>query len=112
MMEMTRTILIAVVLCLSTFGNQAVAVAKFYDGYKLQALCEFDGVWHDAFCFGYVMGIVDHAMNDDVICVPNGVKAAQLPGVVKLWLRQHPESWHYAADSLVVNALNEKFPCN
>jgi hypothetical protein len=44
-------------------------------------------------------------------CVPDGVSAGQLVEVVKKWLREHPENWHYGADSLVAAALQEAFPC-
>jgi hypothetical protein len=65
-------------------------------------------------CTGYVIGVAD-ALHETSFCVPGGptgVSAAQLRDVVKLYLHDHPERRHYSADSLVTDALKEKFPCH
>ena len=44
-------------------------------------------------------------------CVPSGVENGQVEDVVKLYLRDHPETRQKSAPTLVMLALKEKFPC-
>ena len=113
MIEMTRAILVAVVLSCFVVGN---AAAGFKSGNELFNSCEsgenpktaveyLDG----AECRGYVVGIADALLAK---CLPSRVTEGQLVAVVLLWLRNHPEVRHYAANSLVFEALKENFHCN
>jgi len=45
-------------------------------------------------------------------CVPPNVENGQVIDVVKVYLRDHPETRQYSAPTLVMLALKEKFPCN
>ena len=45
-------------------------------------------------------------------CVPPKVENGQVIDVVKLYLRDHPESRDYSSPTLIMLALKEKFPCN
>jgi hypothetical protein len=44
--------------------------------------------------------------------MPESVTQGQMVDIVKLWLRDHPHKRHLSAESLIVAALKEKFPCN
>ena len=68
-------------------------------------------------CFAYLMGAIETfgvlAAADQVkyFCVPPNVEKGQMMDVVKLYLRDHPETRQYHAPTLVMLALKEKFPC-
>lgn len=59
---------------------------------------------------GYVKGVADLSV-DVFWCPPHNVKGGQLPKIAAIYLRAHPESLHKGADTLVVEALKEPFPC-
>ena len=67
-----------------------------------------------AYCIGYVAGVVDGdaAEQGTTFCLSDGVNSDQLADVVKLWLRDHPETRHKSGSYLVFEALRAKFPCN
>jgi hypothetical protein len=72
--------------------------------------------WFGGACAGYVLGARD-AFDETTkpFCVPEGPYgdiAEQSVETVKLYLRDHPETRHLSAPSLVAAALKEKFPCN
>ena len=102
---MRRAILVAVGLCCL---SQAAA-AGTYDGNLLHQACE--GKSDTPLCDGYMLGIVDVLLKGRVFCPPPDVTPRQFIDIGKDYLRDHPERRHYAAASLVISALKEKFPC-
>jgi hypothetical protein len=71
-------------------------------------------------CGGYVAGIADamddaQASNGSVqgwrACFPNGVSFTQEMDLAKRYLKNHPETRHLSAATLVARALAEAFPC-
>lgn len=88
------------------------ALAEYKDGNALYADLsdESPTMVNQALGLGYVLGVVD-AYAKTAICIPNGVQAGQVQGVVKNYLYVRPESRHYSADSLVVNAVKAVWPC-
>ena len=62
---------------------------------------------------GYVAGVFDAyyrtARQKD--CTPDTVTLGQLQAVVEKYLNNHPEDWHFSANSLILNAVNEAWPC-
>ena len=101
---MRRAILVALGLCCL---SQA---AGTYDGNLLHQACE--GKSHTPLCDGYMLGIVDVLRKGRVFCPPPDVTPRQFIDIGKGYLRDHPERRHYAAASLVISALKQKFPCN
>jgi Rap1a immunity proteins len=72
--------------------------------------------WFSGACVGYVLGAGD-AFDETTkpFCVtegPNPDIVSEMVEIVKLYLRDHPETRHSSASSLVAAALKEKFPCN
>ena len=69
------------------------------------------------FCQGYVLGAAETytalqlANQVTYFCVPAGAEKGQVLDVVKLFLRDHPETRQKSAPTLVMIALREKFPC-
>ena len=70
-------------------------------------------------CLGFIVGI--HNSHDAFtqwgdmekeFCTHKDVDVNQLVLVAVKYLESHPEDLHYAASSLVINALKEAFPCN
>ena len=62
-------------------------------------------------CAGYIGGVVDTLAAANSDCLEKGTRLEQLIDLVKLYLTNHPESRHYAAASVVISAITEKFPC-
>lgn len=78
-----------------------------FDGNELQEECNQSAT----FCQGYVAGVFDAESFFPTLCVPDEASYGQLVDVVTQWLRDHPERRHESAVRLVVQAINEKFPC-
>jgi Rap1a immunity proteins len=113
---MRRAILVAVAFA-SLWSQPGNAV----DGNELLADCEYflpepPTLPLDALkaghCIGYIQGVWDALLRTRDVCRPDGLTVIQLGDVVKLCLRNHPETRHHTADELVAAALKEKFPCN
>src|SRR5262245_55049865 len=98
----------------------AEANATYIDGNILFEHCkDFELIktdWFSGACAGYVLGAEDaFDQTNKPFCVPEGPTgdiAEQLVETVTLYLRDHPETRHLSASSLVAAALKEKFPCN
>jgi Rap1a immunity proteins len=105
MPAMRRAILIGMLLCWSSRGP-----AEFLTGNKLYEFCTSRGI-ESTVCNSYIMGVVDSYSNNKV-CVPKEVAASQVADIVADWLFKHPESRHHSAPELIVEAIQEKFPCN
>jgi hypothetical protein len=105
--------LVAVVLsCLVAAGDQLAMANEMVDwmnGNQLFEACQQG----DRLCFGYILGVTASAQIASSVCIPSAtVTSQQLTDVVKLSLRDHPETRHESASVLVLQALKEKFPCN
>jgi len=104
-----------VVLALLLTINASVAVAAYSDGYELyQLLLEDENPNGSAFKSGlfkgYVGGVVDLG-NGILFCTTTGVTRGQFTAVVAKYLKNNPEKWNDSADSIVVDAMKEAFPC-
>lgn len=97
------------------------AVAGFVDGFDLLAICrpaEVDPVYRlkVAECHGYVIGAADSfdcsrpSSGFAWDSTAPGTQKDLVDSVVK-WLRAHPDTLHYQANSLVAAALSEAHPC-
>ena len=95
--------------------------AAYYSGHGLNEICSQP---NEAICLGYIVGAYDAGEDIPggpgarkqwadgwVACVPGSVAVGQLVEVVKKWLRERPQWWHYEADSLVAVAAAETWPC-
>src|SRR5262249_18426698 len=96
------------------------AKADFTSGNQLWDACqeeEKDPV-KGMFCNVYILGageafqVLQVANQVRFYCVPPKVENGQVMDVVKLYLKDHPETRQYSAPTLVMLALKEKFPCN
>ena len=90
-----------------------MGLCELTNGNELRRLCNGTGqtacIYYIVGAFDMMSSIVSHSAK---ICVPQSVEAGQLEGVVKRWLRDHPDKWHWTAAFIVEKALKEKFPCN
>ena len=99
-----------VALCVATVP---CAGAGFDTGNSLLRSCMSENL---NLCLGYTSAISD-AMGDGgivrgrIACIPVGVTRGQVEDVAVQFLKQHPEKRHFAADSLVAQALSKAFPC-
>ena len=66
----------------------------------------------DGMCIGYVVGVMSVMEYMNVLCRPARVTHSQATLVVQKYLSDHPEMLHLNADELVIDALQEAFPCN
>ena len=59
---------------------------------------------------GYVRGLVD--TGDGVLfCPSDNVTVGQCSAVVAKYLENNPEKWNLAAQTLVIGAMQQAFPC-
>jgi hypothetical protein len=87
-----------------------------YDGNKLLAICSEGDGFDGGLCEGYVVAVFDVLSDGSAIggwkaCNPANLKSVHVKAIVVIWLRDHPESRHLSASSLVAAALSEAFPC-
>ena len=113
-----KRILILITLLFAT--QQVYAVEAFQGGKDLQKLIEQcssmrsgkptpDASWSDCgYVSGYIAGVSD---SDQASCTPDELSFGQLRAVVENWLKSHPEDWHFTANSLILIAVNEAWPC-
>ena len=98
----------------------SAAKADFTSGNELCDACAADEQKEPVkaiFCTSYIVGVGDTFQALQVAgrltyyCIPDKVTNGQAIDVVKLYLRDHPETRQYHAPALVMLALKEKFPC-
>jgi hypothetical protein len=87
-----------------------IACAEFLDGNGLLSRMNDSESIPKMVALGYVQGVADVYARVKV-CAPQNVTAGQARDVVKQYLELNPERRHYSADSLVVNALSQVWPC-
>ena len=95
----------------SSFSQDRVSQSS-ETGDQLYEDCNAElGSPQNAFCTGYVMGVSDLLDSERLICIPEGVGAAQEIGVIVNFLRDHREERLDTAHDVVKLALMEAFPC-
>jgi hypothetical protein len=86
---------------------------QFNTGNNLKSDCfRENGTFNSGFCMGYIIGVADN--NSYKICAPGGqggVTQGQFRDIVKKYLNDNPAQLHRDADILVLNALQQAFPC-
>jgi hypothetical protein len=87
-----------------------MASAEFMDGNGLLSKINDVEFLPKMVALGYVQGVAD-VYAGTKICMPKNVTAGQARDVVKQYLEINPEKRHYSADSLVLNALAQVWPC-
>ncbi len=117
-----KRIALGLLAALVLSAGSAAAKGVFYAGTELQKLCntpEADNLYYvnSASCRHYVVGVADTFSCDEPFHgfgwqSGSNMSASQMQQVVKRWLNDHPADLHYAAVSLVVEALSEAFPCS
>ncbi len=109
------TLLAAVILFVASFSTQAEQIS----GRELLAFCvEPESSDAKAYCDGYITAAIEtHATwalwdrLQRVFCFPKGDKFTHAYGAVVEYLKAHPQELDYEASSLVLNSLNQAFPC-
>lgn len=87
-----------------------MASAEFLDGNGLLSRINDSETVPRVVALGYVQGVADVYARTK-ICAPQNITAGQARDVVKQYLELNPEKRHYSADSLVLNALAQVWPC-
>ncbi len=65
----------------------------------------------DAYCQGYVTGILDSLRIAGNVCLPEAVGAPRVEFIVRDWLSLHPTLVSQAGAEVIGNALRKSFPC-
>lgn len=63
------------------------------------------------FCTGYITGAFDAMSATRIICPSEGATTAQVLGVGRKFLSDHPEMWNLHPHLVVHAALQAAFPC-
>lgn len=87
-----------------------MASAEFMDGNGLLSKMNDVEYLPRMVALGYVQGVAD-VYHGTKICAPANMTAGQARDVVKHYLEVNPDKRHFAADSLVLNALAQVWPC-
>lgn len=95
-----------IVLLLATSS----ARAQFLSGNELYSNITATEDYKRLYAMGYVAGIADVG-NKALHCINQGVTMGQVFDVTKKYLERNPEIRDYAAESLVVVALAQAWPC-
>jgi hypothetical protein len=102
--------LLGYVLC-----SQAIAKPDDISGAYLKNICasyvERPENTSDGMCIGYVVGVISMMAYIDVLCLPDKSTHSQATLVVQKYLSEHPEKLHLNAAVLVIDAIQEAFPC-
>jgi hypothetical protein len=107
---------VATAVTLACHPAAAQEPVAFYTGNELWSHCSDESAYSSGLCMGFVMGIADvmgagSAILGARVCLPERVNGGETRDVVKRYLELHPERRHYAAASLVLDALAQAFPC-
>ena len=73
------------------------------------------GGFREGLCNGMIVGFdygYSYKNRDKTYCVPSGVNQGQIVKVVRKYIDEHPEKLHELYGKLIIEALNESFPCN
>jgi hypothetical protein len=98
---------------LALASAHAFASNSFYTGNQLYERL----TTNREFAKGYIIGVVDtmdehrHPDYGFKFCLPRNTALGQTVDVVEIFLRNAPQKRHMSADSLVMSALHEAFPC-
>jgi hypothetical protein len=92
--------------------------AAYQSGNDLLRQCKAGDVNRIVGCYGYIASVVDthealvaRGMQPE-ICVPEEIVSPErLRRIVLQYFAGNPESLHFAASSLILNALRGAFPC-
>jgi Ssp1 endopeptidase immunity protein Rap1a len=60
---------------------------------------------------GYVNGVADMGFAGHHLCWRKGISGKQLLAVVSVYVEQHPQRWREPGWRLVLEALQEMYPC-
>ena len=113
---MIQTIITRMTLLLACLMQANVAAEiESVSGAGLKMICKsFQDIpanTADGMCTGYVVGVMSVMDFINVLCLPDESTHAQATLVVRKYLSDNPEKLHLNAEQLVIDALQEAFPC-
>jgi len=113
---MKQTIILGTTLLLNSLVYSNVAAGfEGVSGADLKKICvsyvDIPSNTSDGMCIGYVVGVMSVMEYINVLCLPVESTHAQATLVVQKYLSDHPEKLHLNAEELVIDALQEAFPC-
>ena len=95
--------------------SNLAAEFEHVSGANLKMVCEsyldIPSGTSDGMCIGYVVGIMSVMEYINILCMPVNSTHAQATLVVQKYLADHPGKLHLNAEELVIDALQEAFPC-
>lgn len=105
-------IALIIILALQTAVQPATAI----DGNRLHEDCAApDELYARGSALGYILGVYEHAalhpQSEVKFCTPSGATQGKVRDTVCEWLVNHPDKRDRQAADLVVEALNEAWPC-
>lgn len=86
------------------------AHAEFMTGNELLNRFNTESYADQGFAMGFVAGVAD-AMDNILLCMPEGATVGQARDIAIRYLRNNPQSRHRGASALVVDALSGAWPC-
>ncbi len=126
---MSQLSVVAILTCLIATVTPSRGEETSFDTFKLIDWCRnSNGTYNRGLCLGYVhamgnaiaRGLVVLRVNNkpvvlelanNVVCMPQEVRAEQIAAVLLLFTEQHPELLHKHPSILLAEAIGEAFLC-
>ena len=113
---------LAVIIALATLGVAPDVFPQWVDGDDLHRVCSSKEVAHifkPGVCSGYLMASIDlaeglHAQNilaAPLFCMPAEITMPQIEEMVMKYIEKHPARKEATGSILVLETLQEKYPC-
>jgi hypothetical protein len=85
----------------------AESYEKFTNGTSDTGVDRFSaGIFH-----GYAMGVTSALEAQGLICLPSQMKAGQIAAIVAKYLKNNPETWNQAGETIIFTSISRTFPC-
>lgn len=113
---MKHTIIASMTLLLASLVPTGVAAEnESFSGASLKVICKsfqhIPASTSDGMCIGFVVGVLSVMNYINALCLPAKSTHAQATLVVQKYLSDNPEKLHLDAEQLVIDALQDAFPC-
>jgi hypothetical protein len=106
----------ATLLLGSLISASVTAEFEGVSGADLKKICasyiDIPSTTSDGMCIGFVTGVMSVMEYINILCLPDESTHAQATLVVQRYLSYHPGKLHLNAEGLVIDAIEEAFPCN
>lgn len=98
-------------------GGATAGTSGFQSAGQVLRKCRDESTFSKSYCFAYIAAVADSArayqawLGSDAMCLPNRTSQGTLVDVFDAYLAANPSLTQSQAASVIVTALQERFPC-